>query len=202
LRIPAPDAKKVEMRFAPLAQRDKFAPAGWPVRQLASARPAFPGWWQIDIDALGLADGAYEYEFILDGQAGRPVSDPFADEITRFGGYRGVFSISAGQRVGPAFRWDDEFTPGKPLPQNNAVVIYEMPVKWMTSDPDENPLVELGTLERIIFEQLDRLAASGSTASSCCRSKIRPRHSTGGMARAFSSPPITTWGRPSTRGSS
>ena len=57
LRIPAPDANKVEMRFAPLAQRDKFAPAGWPVRELASVQPAFPGWWEIDIDALDLADG-------------------------------------------------------------------------------------------------------------------------------------------------
>jgi hypothetical protein len=161
LRIPAPGANKVEMRFAPLAQRDKFAPAGWPVRGLASAPPAFPGWWEIDIDALALADGAYEYEFILDGHTDRPVADPFADEITRFGGYRGVFRISAGKRAGPAFRWDDEFTPGKPLPQNNAVVIYEMPVKWMSSDPDENPLVELGTLERVIFEQLDRLAGLG-----------------------------------------
>jgi 1,4-alpha-glucan branching enzyme len=102
LRIPAPGAKKVEMRLAPLAQRDKFAPAGWPVRELARAQPAFPGWWEIDIDALDLADGAYEYEFILDGQASRPVSDPFADEITRFGGYRGGFRISAGRRVGPA----------------------------------------------------------------------------------------------------
>ena len=89
------------------------------------------------------------------------MSDPFADEITRFGGYRCVFRISAGQRVGPAFRWDDEFTPGKPLAQNNAIVIYEMPVKWMSSDPDENPLVELGTLERVIFEQLGRLAELG-----------------------------------------
>ncbi len=161
LRIPAPGANKVQMRFAPLAQRDKFAPAVWPVQALASTQAAFPGWWEIDIDTLGLADGAYEYEFILDGQIGRPVADPFADEITRFGGYRGVFRISAGQRVGPVFRWDDEFTPGKPLPQNNAVVIYEMPVKWMSSDPDENPLVELGTLERVIFEQLDGLAGLG-----------------------------------------
>ena len=36
-----------------------------------------------------------------------------------------------------------------------------MPVKWMSSDPDENPLVELGTLERVIFEQFDRLAELG-----------------------------------------
>ena len=161
LRIPAPGASEVEMRFSPLAQRDKFSPSGWPVRALRSAGQANPGWWEIDIDALSLPDGDYEYEFILDSHTDRPVSDPFADEITRFGGYRGVFHISAGQRVGPAFRWDDEFTPGKPLSKNNAIVIYEMPVKWMSSDPDENPLVELGTLERVIFEQLDRLAELG-----------------------------------------
>jgi 1,4-alpha-glucan branching enzyme len=149
------------MRFSPLAQRDKFSPSGWPVRALRSAGQANPGWWEIDIDALSLPDGDYEYEFILDSHTDRPVSDPFADEITRFGGYRGVFHISAGQRVGPAFRWDDEFTPGKSLSKNNAIVIYEMPVKWMSSDPDENPLVELGTLERVIFEQLDRLAELG-----------------------------------------
>ena len=161
LRIPAPNAIKVEMRFAALTQRDKFAPAGWPIQELVSAGPANPGWWEIDIDVLVLSDGAYEYEFILDGHTDTPVSDPFADEITRFGGYRGVFRISAGQRVGPAFRWDDEFTPGKPLPQNNAVVIYEMPVQWMSSDPGENPVMELGTLERVIFEQLDRLVGLG-----------------------------------------
>jgi glycosidase len=161
VRIPAPGANKVAMRFAPLAQRDKFAPPEWPVRPLARAGPAFPGWWEIDLDALGLADGRYEYEFILDDRTDHPIADPFARELTRFGGYRGVFRVAAGARVGSAFRWDDEFTPGTPLPANNAIVIYEMPVKWMASDPDENPLVELGTLERVIFEQLDRLAGLG-----------------------------------------
>ena len=162
LRIPAPNANQVEMRYASLAQRDMFSPSRWPVRALTSAAPTYPGWWEIDIDALGLDHGAYEYEFILDSRTDRPVADPFAEEITRFGGYRGVFRISAGrQRIQSGFRWDDEFTPGKPLPQNNAAVIYETPVKWMASDPDENPLVELGTLDRVIFEQLDRLAALG-----------------------------------------
>ena len=162
LRVPAPAAQQVEMRYAPLAQRDTFSPPRWPIRALATAAPAYPGWWEIDIDALGLDPGPYEYEFILDGRTDHPVADPFADEITRFGGYRGVFRISAGrQRTVPEFSWDDEFTPGRPLPQNNAVVIYEMPVKWMASDLDENPLAELGTLDRVIFEQLDRLAALG-----------------------------------------
>src|SRR6202011_1080749 len=103
----------------------------------------------------------YEFEFLLEHDAAHPVADPFADELTRFDGYRGVFHIASGKRLAPPFRWDDEFVAGKPLPANNAIVIYEMPVKWMSSDPGENPLVELGTLERVIFEHLDRLVGLG-----------------------------------------
>ena len=161
LRIPVPVANSVEMRYAPLVQRDKFSPGAWPVQPLDRAGLPNPGWWELDIDTLGLADGAYEYEFVLDNNTERPVADPFADEITRFGGYRGVFHISGGHRIGSEFRWDDEFTSGTRLPANNAIVIYEMPVKWMSSDPVENPLVELGTLDRVIFEQLDRLVGLG-----------------------------------------
>jgi 1,4-alpha-glucan branching enzyme len=115
----------------------------------------------VDLDRLRLPDGAYEYEFVLDGDQTRPVADPYADELTRFGGYRGVFHIVGGKRARPSFDWSDEFVPGKALPQNNAMVIYEMPVKWMSNDPQENPVVELGTLEKVVFEQLDRLVSLG-----------------------------------------
>src|SRR4051812_10897101 len=114
LRIPAPAAQKVTMRFAPLAQRDEFDPPGWRATPLARSAPARPGWWEIDVDALRLDDGAYEYEFTLDDRTDHAIADPFADELTRFGGYRGVFRVAGGARVGSAFRWDDEFTPGKP----------------------------------------------------------------------------------------
>jgi hypothetical protein len=104
LRIPAPGAKRVEIRYAPLARRDEFSPPRWPVQDLTRAGHAYHGWWEIDIDALGLDPGAYEYEFILDGHIDHPVADPFAGEITRFGGYRGVFHISAErQRAEPEF---------------------------------------------------------------------------------------------------
>jgi 1,4-alpha-glucan branching enzyme len=193
LRIPAPGAKRVQIRYAPLARRDDFSPPRWPVQDLTRPGHAHHGWWEIDINALGLDPGAYEYEFILDGHIDHPVADPFAGEITRFGGYRGVFHISAERRRAESeFRWDDEFTPGTPLPQNNALVIYEMPVMWMSSDPDENPLAELGTLDRVIFEQLDRLAGLGINCIELLPIEDTSQTLDWGTAHASSSPLITT----------
>src|SRR5215204_2770032 len=125
LEIPAPDAATVEMRFASPDERDRFDPTAWRRAPLARlARPS--GWWRVDPEALGLADGAYEYEFVLDGRADAPVADPFADEITRFSGYRGVFRLRGGKRL-QAFRWDDELPAGTRLPDNNAIEL--MPVQ-------------------------------------------------------------------------
>jgi 1,4-alpha-glucan branching enzyme len=148
----------LDIRFAKLSDRDHFAPATWP-KHAFSPNAAFPGWWQFDLDALALADGVYEYEFIANGSV--VVADPYADMITRFGGYRGLFTISGGMLVGSGFDWSDEFAAGTTLPENNQIVIYEMPVKWMSSDPSENPLVELGTFDKVIFEHLDDLIAMG-----------------------------------------
>ncbi|HEX8881343.1 MAG TPA: alpha-amylase family glycosyl hydrolase [Candidatus Acidoferrum sp.] len=148
----------VAIRFALLSDRDDFAPAAWPQHPL-SPSAAFPGWWEFDLDGLGLSDGCYEYEFVVNGVA---VPDPYADVITRFGGYRGLFTIAAGTRIARPFDWGNEFPPGVVLPQNNKIVIYEMPIKWMSSDPGEGAqLVELGTFDKVIFEHLDDLAAAG-----------------------------------------
>jgi len=73
------------IRFAKLSDRDHFAPAMWP-QHAFGPNPAFPGWWQFDLDALALADSVYEYEFLANGNV--VVADPYADAITRFGGYR------------------------------------------------------------------------------------------------------------------
>jgi len=146
------------IRFALLSERDDFAPAAWPQHPLAPSA-AFPGWWEFDLDALGLSDGCYEYEFVVNGVA---VPDPYADVITRFGGYRGLFTVAAGKRIARPFDWGNEFPAGVVLPQNNKIVICEMPIKWMSSDPGEGaPLVELGTFDKVIFEHLDDLAAAG-----------------------------------------
>lgn len=159
IRIPAPGAAGISVRYAPLTQRDVFDPASWPSLAL-TPNAADPGWWDFDIDALGLADGAYEYEFLLSG-SNVPIPDPYADEITRFGGYRGLLRIEGGLRIRQPFEWTDEFAGAPPLRQNNEIVIYEMPVKWMASDPLENPLAEMGTFDKIIFERLDYLVVLG-----------------------------------------
>ena len=158
LRSPGPGLTAIAIRFARLSDRDNFAPASWPQHQLTQSA-AFPGWWEFDLDALALSDGRYEYEFVVNSAA---VPDPYADAITRFGGYRGLFTIVSGKRILQPFAWDNEIPAGVVLPQNNKIVIYEMPIKWMSSDPSESaPLVELGTFDKVIFEHLDNLAAAG-----------------------------------------
>jgi len=159
IRVPGPNLTAINVRFAALSDRDQFDPASWPQHPLANSA-AFPGWWEIDIDLLALTDGNYEYEFVVNGST--VIADPYADKITRFGGYRGVFTISNGKRIPEPFGWGGEFPPGINLPANNQIAIYEMPIKWMASDPGENaPLVELGTFDKVIFEHLDDLAGMG-----------------------------------------
>jgi pullulanase/glycogen debranching enzyme len=159
IRIPAPGFTAVSVRYSPLSQRDEFDPTTWPTRALIQST-SYPGWWEFDVDALKLDDGVYEYEFLLDGNK-TPIPDPYADEITRFGGYRGLLQIADQQRIRQGFRWDDEIAKDHPLKQNNQIVIYEMPVKWMSSDPMENGMAELGTFEKIVFERLDYLVSLG-----------------------------------------
>jgi 1,4-alpha-glucan branching enzyme len=144
--------------LSPLSARDHFKPPAWPQHALTKSK-TFTDWWEIDLDTLGLADGEYEYEFVLNGST--VAADPYTEVLTRFGGYRGVLTMAGGKRVRKPFAWDDEFPTGVTLAQNNQIVIYEMPVKWMSSDPSENALVELGTFDKVIFERLDYLAALG-----------------------------------------
>ena len=158
LSVPGPGLTALNIRFAKLSDRDHLCPRrGLSTRSVRM--PRFLAGGNSISTALALADGVYEYEFLANGNV--VVADPYADAITRFGGYRGRFTISDGVRVSPSFSWDDEFPAGTTLPQNNQIVIYEMPIKWMSSDPSENPLVELGTFDKVIFEHLDDLVAMG-----------------------------------------
>ena len=159
MRIPAPGASGVSVRYASLLNRDQFNPPAWPTVALTPSA-AYPGWWEFDVDAQVLADGSYEYEFLLNQDSTNPISDPYADAITRFGGYRGLFHVAGGKRVDPTFRWDPGVESGGGLAQNNEIVVYEMPLKWMSSATD-NALVDLGTFEEVVFEHLDSLKALG-----------------------------------------
>ncbi len=163
LRIPAPPNSCIEMRFADLLQRDHFNPQSWHSIKMKPVAGQ-SGWFEIYLNTLGLNDGDYEYEFVLNGAADRPIADPYAVHITRFGGYRGVFHIRKGCRWQQPFSWDDEFTPGNELRNNNQLVIYEMPMRWMESEPEKSRQVGLGTFETVVFAHLDRLKDLGINA--------------------------------------
>ncbi len=163
LKIPIETAQTVEIRFSLLSARDQFYPREW-YRVPLIPTPESESSFEINLAEMKLADGAYEYEFILDGDVDRPVADPYADEITRFGGYRGIFHIKQGQRWHQPFSWQDEITSANPLPANNQMVIYEMPLRWMSTPPGETGSMRqlgLGTFDRVIFEHLDDLTALG-----------------------------------------
>ncbi|HEY0570692.1 MAG TPA: alpha-amylase family glycosyl hydrolase [Enterovirga sp.] len=162
MQIPAPEAQALEIRYASLLDRDMFDRSRWQMSALA--RSQRPGWWEFDPEALNLPDGDYEYEFIRDGRAGAPIPDPYAEEITRFDGYRGVFRLREGRRWRPRFRWDDELPAGSSLPENNKIVIYEMPLRWMSAGGEEIRQVDLGTFDDAIFQRLDELVALGVNA--------------------------------------
>jgi 1,4-alpha-glucan branching enzyme len=163
VRIPVLGARKVEVRFAPLTARDRFNPHSWQRKELAPD-PAASGYYQIDLNYLQLPDGAYEYEFVVDDRADSPVADPYAEELTRFGGYRGIFRIMNSRRLRQPFSWDDELPEGRILPSNNKLAIYEMPLRWMAAAPESSRQIGLGDFDHIIFELLDELAELGINA--------------------------------------
>jgi 1,4-alpha-glucan branching enzyme len=153
-------ADDVQLKFARIHDRDRFGHA-WRTEPLKPHAERV-GWFEIDLEQLHLDDDTYEYEFVLtrDGTT-ITAADPFAEEITRFGGYRGVFHIKNGKRWRPPFSWEDEFTPQHRLPNNHEMVIYEMPMRWMENAPEDIRQVSLGTFEKVVFTRLDELQQLG-----------------------------------------
>jgi 1,4-alpha-glucan branching enzyme len=157
-------ADKVRLRLAALSNRDLFDPESWPAYDL-QAPAVGESDWTIDLSGLSLADGDYEYEFVITRNASATVvADPMASEITRFGGYRGLLRLEGGHRIGlPTFRWDEELPAGVHLAENAELVIYELPTRWMTGDAGSRH-VSLGTFDDIIFERLNELTELGVNA--------------------------------------
>jgi len=153
LRIPVPGADSVKLRLSPLPRQGGFPPA-WIEAALADTQD---GWWQVDVSQVSLPDGAYEYEFVVRrGNQWMTVADPYAEEITRFSGYRGVLHMRGGRRVRPDFSWENEL-PQNGLPNNNQLVIYELPMRWVDAGGDVAARqVGLGTFDKAIFETLEQ----------------------------------------------
>lgn len=155
--VPAPTASQILLRYSSLPRCDDFKPQDWPNAPL---KRDDKGWWHIDLQPLRLAPGTYEYEYLVqvDGQW-KPVADPYAEELTKLSGYRGLFHIRDFERVRLPFLWGNDMPPSGRLSENNEIVIYELPMRWVDGDLDRD--VGLGTFERATFERLDGLAKLG-----------------------------------------
>ena len=170
IRIPVLGANAVSMRYSRLPRVGDFDPITWNRAPLALVPnpPQNGEWWEINLFALGLTDGVYEYDFLVErpGQPPMFASDPYAEEITRFGGYRGIFRIGDdGHPFRLPFNWEGEFAPGANLANNNQIIIYELPMRWVdSSDEAIQRQVGLGTFDKAIFERLSYMAALGINA--------------------------------------
>lgn len=143
ISIPVLDANTVQMRYSQLPRTGKW--------DCADLNKNSDGWYEIDISTLKLPDGAYEYEFVINGK-NTGISDPYAEEITRYKGTRGIFRIKDGNRYNIPFNWDGECNPNNPLPNNNEMVIYELPLRWIdTAEEGYTRQMGLGTFDKATF---------------------------------------------------
>jgi 1,4-alpha-glucan branching enzyme len=167
IRIPVVGAESVEIRFSPLPRAGDFVPDAWPRKPLAESSPSIPGkWWEINLATLNLEDGSYEYEFYVTwADGGKIVPDPYAEELTRYSRYRGVFHIRNGERYRIPFSWEDEIEAGMNLPENNELIVYELPMRWVDYPPEgQERQVGLGTFDKALFEHLKYFKALGVNA--------------------------------------
>lgn len=153
LSIPVPGASEVLLRYSPLPRAGTWDPDHWASVSLVRSTD---DWWRIDLATLGLADGAYEYEFAVNRGGWFRAPDPYAEEITKFSGYRSVFRMLGGARYRLPFDWTGDAPLSGGWPGNNQLVIYELPMRWV--DPGDNGYdrqVGLGTFEKTLFQYLD-----------------------------------------------
>jgi 1,4-alpha-glucan branching enzyme len=168
IRIPAVGAKSVEIRFSPVPRTGDFNPEAWQHIPLARSPESILGeWWEVNLENLNLEDGSYEYEFRVTSDNGDSVivADPYAEELTRYGGYRGIFHIRTGRRHRIPFSWQNEIPSGMKLPENNELIIYELPMRWVDSPPEgQERQVGLGTFDKALFEHLEYFKDLGINA--------------------------------------
>lgn len=168
VRIPVVGAKSVEMRFSSLPRTGDFKPEVWQHIPLARSPQSIAGeWWEINLANLDFEDGSYEYEFRVNFDNGDSVivADPYAEELTRYGGYRGVFHIRDGKPYRIPFSWQNEIPSDMKLPENNELIIYELPMRWVDSPPEgQERQVGLGTFDKALFEHIEYFKDLGINA--------------------------------------
>lgn len=168
IRIPAVGAKSVQIRISPVPRTGDFNPETWSHVPLKQTPQSIHGqWWEINLQNLNLKNGSYEYEFqiIWHNDDSVIVADPYAEELTRYGGYRGIFHICNSERYRIPFSWQNEIPIGIKLPQNNELIIYELPMRWVDSPPEgEERQVGLGTFDKALFEHLNYFKELGINA--------------------------------------
>lgn len=162
IAIPVENAEGVSLRCAPLPRAQEFRPEKWSSYAMVKAGDQF----HLEIPKLQLPDGSYEYEFVIRRADGTQVAaaDPYAEELTRFGGYRGIFHIRDGHRERLPFDWTDEQPSGREFPDLDELVVYQLPMRWIESPQGDGSRVELGSLEKVLFERLDYLEELGVNA--------------------------------------
>lgn len=120
------------------------------------------GWWRVSVP---LPDGDYEYKFVvksksffMEGQEAH-VADPCAVQLTPdFENAR--LAVRHGQRAITTYEWKHD---DKPLPPNDALVIYEMHVGDFTGGPGDDQDGPKGRFQDAIHK-LDYLASLGVNA--------------------------------------
>jgi len=122
------------------------------------------GWWNI---RLPLADGDYQYLFQVKSlsyfQVGQVVSvaDPRAVQLTMDSNENTCLTVKNGKRVITSYQWKHD---DKPLPPNDALVIYEMHVGDFSGGPgDDSDGKPKGRFQNVI-DKLDYLVSLGINA--------------------------------------
>jgi 1,4-alpha-glucan branching enzyme len=159
------------------------------------AGPRDGGWWDIDLRALHLADGAYEYEFVVErGSTHRVVADPYAEELTDRGAVRPVLHMHHGERVRPAFSWEGELS-GTGLPNDNELAICELPMRRAQTGDRRASLDE--ALDRTMDRRLEEtIAASQVNCIQMLPIQDSPDARNGGYGTRFFFAPDRSIGTP------
>ncbi len=199
IRIPVIGASSVQIYYSPLPRTGDFNPKNWPHAPLTKLSSLAGEWWEINLESLDLQDGSYEYEFqvtMLDGST-KFIADPYAEELTKYAYYRGVFSIRNKQRYRTPFSWQGEIPANIQLSQNNKIVIYELPMRWIDAPPDgEERQIGLGTFDKALFEHLQYFKDIGINAIEILPAQDSPDTLSWGYGTRFFFAPDLDMGSP------